>query len=558
MPTKKNFKAVALLCAVLTFCLLTGCTSVKDHITFAQVDPLQKVLRETSFLPEFDRTLDYAAGESAVFQFVVRSDVALKDLEISVSGLENARLGFVEYVSDGYKDNDQGFDAIVSTQNYYPDPIIEETVLSKPVQRENSQPVWVTVYIPKEAKAGEYKGTFTIKGKYGNRNFKFSKDIKYNVYPVVLEEPTLWTTNWMSLDKAEYIFGGEKVQPGSDKYFEFIRLLAKKMQENHINVAMLGLNLIKCTLEGEKYTFDYSLFDKVASIFREAGVMKMFEGGHIGGRMGGWDSDFGIRVPLFKDGKMTFSTLPLSSKEARNYLDQFIPSFAGHLKEIGLDRYYAQHIADEPTDANCKSYVAIAKYVKKLAPGIKLIEACHSNNLDDVLDIWVPQLNYFDTNYKFYKERMAEGDQVWFYTCMYPHGDYANRFLEQPLLKTRLLHWINYRFGATGYLHWGYNFWDNNVWSDISHNVDTGAVLPAGDAFIVYPGNECIQGSIRFEAFRDGIADHTLLKMLEEKDKEAADELCRSTIFTCTSYDMTSHHFYDTRTKLLKLLSDKK
>lgn len=541
--------------AALTMLCATGCRSVKSHITFAQVDPLQKVLRETTFFPQFDRTLDYAAGESAVFQFVVRSDVELTDLQVSVEGMENVRLGFLGYVSDGYKDNDQGFDAIVSTQNYYPDPIIETSRLDKPVPRENSQPVWVTVDIPRDTPAGTYEGTFVIKGRYEGRRFTFRKDISYTVYPVVLEEPDLWVTNWFSVDRAEYVFGSEKVEPGSDKYFEFIKMLAEKMKENHHNVMMFNLSLIDVTLDGEKYSFDYSLFDKVASIFREAGILKMLEVGHLGGRLGGWDDDFGVRVPLMEGGSLVRRTLPLSDARTRNYCEQFIPSLVNHIKEMGLYDIYVQHIADEPVDANCKSYVAIARYIKQLAPGTRLIEAIHSGNLDDVLDVWVPQLDYFSSNYDFYKSKMEEGDQVWFYTCMYPHGDYANRFLEQPLLKTRLLHWINYRYGATGYLHWGYNYWHDDVWSDISTVTSAGSVLPAGDAYIVYPGDGQIYRSIRFEAFRDGIADYTLLKMLAEKNKDAADRLCRSTVFSFRKYDMTSHHFYDTRTEILKLLS---
>lgn len=48
-------------------------------------------------------------------------------------------------------------------------------------------------------------------------------------------------------------------------------------------------------------------------------------------------------------------------------------------------------------------------------------------------------------------------------------------------------------------------------------NEEGGNTLPGGDSWIVYPNNGKLYGSIRLEAMRDGIADYTLLKMLERR-----------------------------------------
>ena len=77
-------------------------------------------------------------------------------------------------------------------------------------------------------------------------------------------------------------------------------------------------------------------------------------------------------------------------------------------------------------------------------------------------------------------------------------------------------HWINYKYGLVGYLHWGLNFWGSDpLTSDASR--DRGK-LPAGDANITYPGYRKLYSSIRLEAMRDGIYDYELLKMLERKN----------------------------------------
>jgi hypothetical protein len=185
-------------------------------------------------------------------------------------------------------------------------------------------------------------------------------------------------------------------------------------------------------------------------------------------------------------------------------------------------------------------------------PGIPIIEACMHSQLANTIDVWVPILDQYHRDNAFYRERQVAGDEVWFYTCVGPQGNYANRFLELPLVQTRLLHWINYRYGATGYLHWGYNWWQNlNATSDA---VIRG--LPAGDAFIVYPAEEKVYSSIRLKAMHDGIADYELLKLLEQKSPEKARELAGTLIRNFDSYNSNISTFRTTRLNLLKALSE--
>jgi hypothetical protein len=164
----------------------------------------------------------------------------------------------------------------------------------------------------------------------------------------------------------------------------------------------------------------------------------------------------------------------------------------------------------------------------------------------------VPILDHYHGDYAFYQERQAVGDEIWFYTCTGPQGNYANRFMEQPLVQTRLLHWINYRYGSTGYLHWGFNWWHLNA-KDNSAAVNN---WPAGDAWIVYPAEGKAYSSIRLAAMRDGIADYELLKLLEQKYPDKAKELAQSVIRNFDSYNSNISDFRQTRLKMLKWLSE--
>lgn len=96
---------------------------------------------------------------------------------------------------------------------------------------------------------------------------------------------------------------------------------------------------------------------------------------------------------------------------------------------------------------------------------------------------------------------------------MYPRGNFANRYVTLPLIKTRLLHWINYKYDSPGYLHWGFNAWGANgdPFGDVSAPAND---WPGGDSHIVYPGYRKLYPSIRLAAMRDGIRDYDLLKWL--------------------------------------------
>lgn len=169
------------------------------------------------------------------------------------------------------------------------------------------------------------------------------------------------------------------------------------------------------------------------------------------------------------------------------------------------------------------------------------------------MDVWVPQLNYLHNDFEHYQARQKAGEEVWFYTCVYPQGEYANRFIELPLIKTRLLHWINYRYGVTGYLHWGYNQWTaDDPFTHTTRPHNGPPYLPAGDPWIVYPGENGPLDSIRFEAMRDGIDDHELLSQVGDADPRKAMAFAQRLVLDFDKYDTDLKRFRETRRKLFR------
>ncbi len=165
-------------------------------------------------------------------------------------------------------------------------------------------------------------------------------------------------------------------------------------------------------------------------------------------------------------------------------------------------------------------------------------------------------MDFLDTDLAFYKERQQAGEEVWFYTCLAPQGEYANRLIEQPLIKTRLLHWVNYRYGITGYLHWGLNAWSDDPYGETTGIiVESGNILPGGDSWIVYPARGKLYPSLRLEAMRDGLADYELIRQYGMKFPAEAAEMVRQAVYNFQRYDTDIHSFRLKRRVMLEALS---
>ena len=137
----------------------------------------------------------------------------------------------------------------------------------------------------------------------------------------------------------------------SDEYWKLIRQFADFMAQYHQNMIMVSpLDLAQITFKDDKWSFDFSRFDKMVQTFVDAGVVGRIEGGHIGGRSSeDWNSPFFVRVPKFAGGAMQFVNLPATDAAVRGVLCA-IPARAWprHLAERGWDKIYRQHLADEP------------------------------------------------------------------------------------------------------------------------------------------------------------------------------------------------------------------
>lgn len=554
-----------------------------DNLTarLYQVDPLKKVLKETSYFRDEIDTIRIVKGETGSVQIVIKGLADISDMRATVGNIScgdniisGAQAAWIGYVGVDRSCYPPSYNIIRAASHYFPDPILPDSAFS--IETGEVQPLWISIPTNKLTVPGLYKGVVNITGIVNNVRQLWKKDFFVRVYNITLEKSPLLITNWSSHFNPKalsYLNNDEDVQAYSPLYWKLIEMHAKIMAEHRQNVhRIFPVWHTLYTYNQGKYTFNFERFDKEVNIFDKIGALERIEGGHLAWRSSeDWNSQYYVEVPL-PDNEETrklipgvnpmkvengirFVRLPIQDKRTKNFLKQFLPALKQHLIEKGwLDRYM-QHIGDEPIVQNAKSYCAISKYVKECFPGVKIFDAVWtSKELKGAVDIWVPLLSVLNRDYKFYQERQKEGEEVWFYTCVVPQGNYANRFIELPLIETRLLHWINYKYNLPGYLHWGLNFWQKD---QLHTNADRDSgKLPAGDNCIVYPGYRKLYTSIRFETMRDGIDDYTLLKMLEKKNPEKAKEFASDLIIRFDKYDESVSYFRKVRKNLLETLSE--
>jgi len=520
------------------------------------VDALAKVFREDEPGREGKVLIESARNEFESAQIAVRSE---KDAELQLTCTplkhksKDERLQcmprFVGYVK--VKENVRKTppeEIIHPAPAGFPDYLMQESRLG--IQAGQTQPVWLTIFIPASASPGTYRGTVAVR----TGNAQETTGIELAVHKATVPAgKSLYLTNWMNPGN---IAKFAKVEPWTDEHWKLLASHAASMALHRQNVILTPLRLIEIHRRGGKMSFDFAKFDRWVRLFRESGVDGLIEGGHMAGRSGDWKSGFNLgSMEIIEDGaKTTLPAVAVESKECEAFLSQFLPALQQHLEEQGWVDSYVQHLADEPIDANAESYRRLADLVKRYAPRLRRIDATMTPNVQGCLEIWVPVLDQFDGNMAFYQQRMKAGDEVWFYTCLGPVGRYPNRFIDFSLLKVRLLHWLNFKYGLSGYLHWGYNHWTDDPFNDTQPMWSHGAPLPAGDMCIVYPGPKGPIESLRYEAMRDGVEDYELLRTLAHRKPKAASKICDGIVRSPTDYERGIQEFRDARGRLLEML----
>ena len=339
-----------------------------------------------------------------------------------------------------------------------------------------------------------------------------------------LPPQTLKIANWCDEGNMATHHG---LEIGSREHKEMIQKYYDLLKECHNNVYRVSLNHIKGEYKDNKIIYNLQPAIEEAEFALKNGA-EILEWGCILIR-GDWEE-----LPMVLYDPRSKSHINCFSDWGRKCLKAYLTQLDELLTERGWKDISLMHICDEPKERCASDYRIVAGIFRKYLPGVKLMDAVEIYFLQDALDIYVPKPHYYIQHRKAFESLRDDRNELWFYTCNMPTGRWLSRFLDSPLLNTRLLHWCNYRFNMGGYLHWGFNRPVRGA--DPFEETSDNSWLPAGDSHIVYPGDGEPLRSARFMQMKCGVEDYEILKAVSKINKRYADELCYKVTFSFDRY----------------------
>ena len=365
--------------------------------------------------------------------------------------------------------------------------------------------------------AGEYE----IKLRITTRDGIYIREIPFTVeiLPASLPEEDHICTTWFYTDcLADYY----EVTPFSDRHFEICENFIKTAAENGNNMILTPVftppldtaiggertttQLVVVSVDNGKYSFDFSLFDRWVDMCRRCGI-NYFEISHLFTQ---WGALHAPKIMATVDGeyKRIFGWETDSvSEEYVTFIRQFLTEFTAHLEKCGLKDKTYFHISDEPNEKHLERYMKNRENIVDILKDFKSLDAISHVEYyqKGLINTPVPCEDQIED---FMKEDIHER---WVYYCSGPWVRASNRYFCHSGGRTRSLGMQMYKYGIKGFLHWGYNFYNNEFSEDVVNpflSGNAGYWGWAGDAYVVYPGRggkalESIRLYYMYKAFED-------------------------------------------------------
>ncbi|MBU0610384.1 MAG: DUF4091 domain-containing protein, partial [Armatimonadetes bacterium] len=442
-------------------------------------------------------------GQRKGLQLVIRPRRDLHEVEVSLDLwdiLPFGVTGTASYVSYVHLDANSiatpKEELVWPAPGDYPDEISADRIRDLPAGL--AQPIYVELNADSDA-VPERCGVHV---RLRSREGMLLVPTRFRVSPVALPNlcrlPFVYWFSWGDPCKE---FG---VQERSADGWRVLYQIGRLMRAHHQRVVVVPWSMVRTWRDQDgKLRHDFRDFDRFIRTFQAAGVDQLFCLSHFGSRTtGAWE------CPTMGSHGHTVRDLATGQQLPQMDCVDLLPALQSHIEQLGLLKRFCVHVADEPIPVNVESYRQLSARVHAAAPKLPRIDAIHVPDLQGALEIWVPQINYFDKWRDEFRQAQAAGNQVWTYIAWVPQGKFPNRMIDGGAIKPRVLHWLNALDDTDGYLHWALNHW----------HIPLTSLNSPGDQYICWPSKRFIaNSSLRYEAEREGLEDCELLFMVRDK-----------------------------------------
>lgn len=462
-------------------------------------------------------------GERVNAQAVLWTQKDLEGAEMTVSELKNGnsvipasavRTHFVRYVmtDELNKDGSGGCGARENKAEW--DSLMVADVLDivrvREVKARTTQPVWLNVWVPAEAKPGKYKGTLTVSGK----NFEAMKlPFEIEVVNRTLPEPQKWAFHLDLWQNPYAVARYYQVPLWSKAHFDAMRPLMKMLAnagQRAITASIMHKPWAGQTedaydsmifrmkkLDGT-WVYDYTVFDKwVEFMMNEVGIKDLISCY----TMIPWALSFDYFDQATN--RVQFIKAAPGDEAYAEYWGTFLKDFSRHLREKGWFEKTAISMDERPMEAMQEAI----KVIKAADPEFKITLAgnYHEEIQGDLYYLSIPYGNQFPVDVKAERERKGQISTV--YTCCTEAFPNTFTFSAPAEATWTALHAV--AGGYDGYLRWAVNSWPIDPLRDSRFRT-----WAAGDTYSIYPGP---RSSIRFERLVEGLQDCEKIYVLREE-----------------------------------------
>lgn len=413
---------------------------------------------------------------------------------------------------------------IRTTPGLYPDVLM-------PLARVNCIPYYnkqlhsVMIDFEGDLSKGEYPTKIVL---YNLKDEKVAEtEFVVEVIDACLPAQETKVTNWFYADcLADYY----NVEVFSDRHFEICENFIKTAVKNGMNMLLIPVvtppldtyvggertttQLVKIFVKDGKYSFDFSLLDRYLDMCLKSGI-KYFEICHLFTQ---WGAEHAPKIMAEVDGeeKRIFGwETDASGEEYVTFIRQFLTELTGHLEKRGDKERTYFHISDEPREQHLEQYKTNRNNIRDILEGWKILDALshvefYREGLCDIPAVLTGKIGPFLTE---------EIEERWVYYCCEPLTT-TNRGFAISSPRTRSLGYQMYKYGIDGFLHWGFNYYNNALSYDHINpflNPCAGDYLEiGGDCHLVYPSQTGTPiESLRLHATKQAFDDIRLLKLCE-------------------------------------------
>lgn len=352
------------------------------------------------------------------------------------------------------------------------------------------------------------------------------------------------STTWINVDQIVSRHGFAEFSEG---YWATLERYAAVMRQGGQNMVLLPWRVMfdrGTEPDAPPWLLAPDRIDRFVRIFADAGFC-WFEGGH-------WATGSLLAGELRLNTGAVWGEPAAQSFVRQNFAEQLFP----YLVDRGLVGRWVQHIADEPGSSTAVAYSEAARELRVAMPGIRILDAVKTHDIDpSALDVWVADVVDYQRSRDFYARLQQTGNEVWVYTLLFPGGDWVNRLIDLERVRSTYIAWSIVKFDLDGFLHWGLNQWfDYDPYERSVIPLDTLPIdLPAGDPWILYPGpGSEVYSSARWEAFRLGMEDYKLLRILEQHDPAHAARIIDAVFTDFATFEKTFQRYREVRRELIE------